>query len=269
MGEALSSAQNRMSSQQDGDPLPRNSRETGIDIPVLGQDDIHVWLASLDADASEMAAFFGVLSADEKERAGRYISEEARRRFITARGTLRSLLARYIHAAPRDIVFAYNKHGRPLVSLPAGKETVAFNLSHSAEKALYAISGGAPVGVDLERIRPLNVAGISRRFFAAAEANTLASLPAGQQEDAFFECWTRKEAFAKAQGTGLYLDLKQVEVSLGPDAPPRIVRVRGDDDGARHWSLHDIDAGAGFKAALAVKAVHTRLTQFSYPADAR
>lgn len=211
--------------------------------------------------------FRNVLSTDEKDRADRYLSEEARNCFIAARGTLRYILARHLSIEPTDIVFTYNSHGRPAVASPAEMSGTVFNLSHSANKALYVISGGAPVGVDLERIRSLDFAGISKRFFAPAEADTLASLPASEQSKAFFECWTRKEAFAKALGTGLYLDLAQVEVSLGPGVQPRVVRIRGSEQDAEKWSLHDIEAGEGFKAALAVKSRHARLESHNYPED--
>lgn len=234
---------------------------------VCCSDDIHVWLASFDLKGTEPTTFLNVLSADEKERADRYISAEARRRFVAARGTLRCLLARYLSTEPADIVFAYNSHGRPTVASPATKGDVVFNLSHSAEKVLYAISGGPEIGVDLERVRSMDFIGISKRFFSHAEAALLSSLPENGRREAFFECWTRKEAFVKAQGTGLHLDLSQVEVSLGPGVPPQIVRIRGNEADAGLWSLYDIDAGEGFKAALAVKSRRARLILRDYPPD--
>ncbi|MEI6970059.1 MAG: 4'-phosphopantetheinyl transferase superfamily protein [bacterium] len=235
----------------------------------FGPDNIHVWLAALDSSEADLAAFMGILSDDEKERADRYITGEARRRFITGRGILRRLLALYIPADPEEIVFAYNEYGRPVIAGPPDSNTVAFNLSHSAGGALYAISRGATVGVDLERVRTLDFLSISSRFFATSEAAALAALPGSEQMGAFFQCWTRKEACAKAQGTGLYLNLRDIEVSLGPGVPPTVVRLSGSTDAAAGWSLHDIDAGGEFKAALAVKAAKTHITRFMYPEDAR
>jgi len=235
---------------------------------IFGSDEVHVWRVSFDLSSPETVATRDVLSADERQRADRYISEEARRRFITARSTLRRILAHYLSADPADIVFAYNRYGRPVVDSPAEKRGVVFNLSHSAERALYAISGGTPVGVDVERMRPLDFTGISKRFFAPSEAATLASLPESDKIDAFYECWTRKEAFVKAQGTGLHLDLNQVVVTLGPGTPPQVVRIRRSEDDVGLWSLHDIDAGEGFKAALAVRSQNVKVIQRDYPADA-
>ena len=235
---------------------------------IFGSDEVHVWRVSFDLSRPETVATYEVLSADERQRADRYISEEARRRFIIDRSTLRRILAHYLLSDPADIVFAYNRYGRPVVDSPVEKRGVVFNLSHSAERALYAISGGTPVGVDVERMRPLDFTGISKRFFAPSEASVLAALPETGKIDAFYECWTRKEAFVKAQGTGLHLDLNQVVVTLGPDTPPQVVRIRESEDGADLWSLHDIDAGEGFKAALAVKSRNIKVIQRDYPADA-
>lgn len=248
---------------------PTSKRQnTGKSADIFGSDEtVHVWRVSFDLSNPESMAARDVLSADERQRADRYVSEEARRRFVTARSTLRHILARYLSTDPEEIVFAYNQYGRPVVDSPAEKRGVVFNLSHSAERALYAISGGAPVGVDVERMRPLDFTGISKRFFAPSEAAILAALPEPDKSDAFFECWTRKEALVKAQGTGLHLDLNQVVVTLGPDTPPHVVRIRGSEDAAGSWSLYDLDAGEGFKAALAVKSRNAKVIQRDYPDD--
>lgn len=245
----------------------RNSAGNEPENRICSPDDIHVWLVSFDFSESKLTSFRKVLSMDERERADRYLSEDARSSFIAARGTLRCILSRYLSTDPADIVFAYNGHGRPSVEFPPETSRTAFNLSHSANKALYAISSGVPVGVDVEKMRSLDFTGISKRFFAPTEAAALASLPATEQINAFFECWTRKEAFAKAMGTGLYLDLAQVEVSLGPGVPPRIVQIRGSEENVDNWSLHNIDAGEGFKAALAVESKHVRLIMQDQPTN--
>ncbi|MEI6810339.1 MAG: hypothetical protein WCN95_16590, partial [bacterium] len=119
---------------------------------VCSPDDIHVWLACFDFSKSKLTSFRKVLSKDEKTRADRYLSEEARNCFIAARGTLRCILSSYLSTDPADIVFAYNSHGRPSVEFPPETSGTVFNLSHSADKVLYAISSGVPVGVDVEQM---------------------------------------------------------------------------------------------------------------------
>lgn len=227
--------------------------------PACGPDEIHVWLVCFESCPLDIASLRNLLSNDERERADRYIQEDAQRCFIAARGILRRILAGYLGTDPAGLVFTYNEHGRPAIASPAKRLGIVFNLSHSGDMALYAVSGGPPVGVDLERMRPMDFMGIATRFFTPAEAAVLATLPEAERTAAFFECWTRKEAFAKAQGTGLHLDLRQVEVSLGPGVPPHILHIRGDEADTGNWSLHDIDAGRGFKAALAVRSRSARV----------
>ena len=232
---------------------------------VLNPDEIHVWQASLELSDSQTAALLETLSPDEKMRSERYISGEAKNRFIAARGVLRNLLSRYLTKRAADIRIAYNENGRPVHAASGEKDQVIFNISHSGGKALFAFSAGIPLGIDLEIIRSdLDFVGIADRFFAPGEASALASLPEAARKDAFFLCWTRKEAFVKARGSGLHLNLNQVEVSLRPGEPPVIVRADEETSDLSGWSLHDIDAGNGFKAAIEVKATWPRLVQFDY-----
>ena len=235
---------------------------------TIEPDDVNIWHASLDLPAEQIEALGGALSPDERERAGRFVRAADSRRFIAGRGILRSLLSRATGVEPSSVSFAYNEYGRPFLAPVSGLPMVIFNVSHSAGKALYALSARAPVGIDLERIRPSpNFSGIAERFFTPAEASALRSLPERQRLDAFFTCWTRKEAFVKAVGKGLYSRLDHVEVSLLPGEPPAILRIADGGEDARDWRMFDIDAGDGYKAAVAVKSRHPRLITHQFHVD--
>jgi 4'-phosphopantetheinyl transferase len=179
------------------------------------------------------------LNPDERRRAGRFHFEIHRRRFIAARGMLRELLARYLAAAPAAIEFSYNLYGKPAV------EGVHFNLSHSDHLAIYAVSRTREVGVDIERINPTFAdEQIPEHYFSPAEVRTLRSLPKERQTEAFFNCWTRKEAYVKARGLGLSLELHSFDVTLAPGEPAAFLR------GVEGWSIESLDPAPGFAAAV-------------------
>ncbi len=120
-------------------------------------------------------------------------------------------------------------------------DAIRFNVSHSHGVALYAVTRGRKVGIDLERIRfDLAVAEIAERFFSRREVATLRTLPTEMQRQAFFRCWTRKEAYIKARGEGLSLPLDQFDVSLAPGEPAAVLSTPRDPSEASRWSLQEL-----------------------------
>jgi 4'-phosphopantetheinyl transferase len=219
-------------------------REAG---PVDGE--VHVW--SVDLDGVAEAEVASSLSADERERAGRFRFERDRRRFVVARGLLRRLVGRYLDREPASVRFGYGPRGKPSVAAGDG---IRFNLSHSAGLALLAFAWRREVGVDVERLRPVPEAeDIARRYFSPWEESELRRLPGGEREAAFFRCWTRKEAFVKATGDGLSRPLDAFDVTLAPGEPARLVRVAGEAEAARRFWIEDVSPRRGFAAALAVE----------------
>ena len=230
--------------------------------PVLAQTDVHVWRFPLNQPDAVVSAFRQILADDEQARADRFHFEVDRRHFIAARGCLRTLLSRYVKVPPEKIRFGYSDHGKPrLVCSSAPEQLVHFNVTHSEGLALYALTRVGEVGVDLERIRP-EFAGtdIARRFFSPAEVACLETLPREMWPAAFFNCWTRKEAFIKAKGVGLSLPLNEFDVTLAPTEPAAVLRTGWDEGEAALWSLRAIDASPGYAAAVALRAHDWRLT---------
>jgi 4'-phosphopantetheinyl transferase len=216
---------------------------------------IRVWRIDLDRTEGETAALGALLSADERARADRFRFPIDQRRFTAARGLLRVLLGRTIGSPPQEIEFSYGTRGKPGLRRPADSG-LEFNLTHSHGLALVATSWGRSVGIDLEfHRREFDFRGIAGRFFTPQESAQIEALPEDARRPAFFRGWTRKEAFLKARGDGLWLGLDQFEVSIDPAAPARLVRTAWDPDEARRWTLHDLEVAAGFSAALAVEGV--------------
>lgn len=218
---------------------------------TLPPDEAHVWRARLDVMAE---SFRESLQPDERERAERFYFAEHRRRFIARRRILRYILGRYLGQDPAELRFEYGPRGKPALS----GRPLYFNLSHSEEMALFAVTRHREVGVDIEHIQPrINPAEIAKHSFSAAEKAELNSLPPDQQLIAFFNGWTRKEAYIKARGEGLALPLPEFDVSLGH--PAALLATRDDPQEAARWTMIALDPGPGYAAALVVEGDGWRL----------
>jgi len=236
--------------------------------PMLGADDVHVWAAALDIPEADAALLWQTLSADERARALRFRFDRDRRHYLASRGFLRYLLAQYLGSRPADLQFSYSSYGKP--ALQDGGP--AFNISHSHGLALLAVSRDRAVGVDVEFCRadanaryPIASLEIARQFFSLAEVEALCRLPPEAQVEAFFSCWTRKEAFVKALGEGLSYPLKDFDVSLAPGEPAALLHVRSDPATIHRWQLIDLAPAPGYVAALAVAGQPVRVSAWRWP----
>jgi 4'-phosphopantetheinyl transferase len=233
---------------------------------VLGCDEVHVWRATLDQPVSQIQSFRRNLAADEQARAERFHFERDHEHFVVARGVLRAILGRYLNQAPEGISFCYSSHGKPALAGESGGDAIRFNVSHSHGIALYAVTRGREVGVDLEHIRSnLAVAEIAERFFSRREVAMLRTLLTEAQREAFFRCWTRKEAYLKARGEGLSLPLDQIDVSPAPGEPGAVPGTQPDSSETFRWSLQELAPAPGYVAALAVEGRGWRLACWQWP----
>ena len=209
---------------------------------------VHVWAANLDSQRSTDA-----LSPDERERIARFHHPEDRQRHAAARAALRELLGEYAAIDPGAVRFSYGPRGKPSLAEPT--DGIHFNLSHSEAVAVYAVALGAEVGVDIERVRPSDdLEDVARDYFSAREVAALLALPAALRPRAFFDCWTRKEAYIKAVGDGLACPLDRFEVTLAPGDPARLLTIDGDETAAERWTMWAFETLPGFSAALAIEA---------------
>lgn len=230
--------------------------------PWLPPGEVHVWRCALDPPAAELEQLRALLSPEEAARAARFHFEADRRAFVAARGYLRRLLGGYLGQSPASVELRCGSHGKPEVAGTA----VGFNLSHSGGAALFAFAREADVGVDLERHRAdLAQLEIAEHFFSPAEVAALRSVPESGRQEAFFDCWTRKEAFIKALGEGLSHPLDSFDVALLPGEPARLLATRPDPEEASRWTLRSLDVGRGWSAALAVRGGGWKVTCFAGP----
>jgi 4'-phosphopantetheinyl transferase len=216
---------------------------------------VRLWTLSLRLAPHALARAQSLLAPDEAERAARFTFEDGRHRAIAGRGQLRAILGRSLGADPAALEFAYGPRGKPALAGPWAGAGWHFNLAHSGDLALLALTRAGPVGVDLERIRPVtDSTRLVSRFFSPREDAAFRALPEEQKPAAFLRLWTRKEAWLKATGEGITQSLGQVEVSFLPGEPPRLLSLPGGPEALSGWRLHDVDAGPACVAALATVA---------------
>lgn len=225
---------------------------------LLSDADIHVWRADLQNE-HVARSLEHLLAADEIQRANRFRFPEHRRRFILARACLRQILAAYLGIEPQAVSFTYSPEGKPSLA-QQHNSSVFFNVSHSLDIAAFAMTRGHRVGVDVEMIRrDIDVDEIPKRFFSSAEEKTLAALEGEAKFRGFFNCWTRKEAYVKAVGSGLSLPLRDFDVSLAPGDPPRLLATRPLAQQAGAWSMASLDFGEMCAAAVVVEGKISKL----------
>lgn len=227
--------------------------ETPPENVSLNLEEVHIWGVSLEQSDECLTAFRATLSEDEHARAARFKFERHQRRFIASQGYLRYILGQYLQQPPNLLEFGRTERGKPFLNALNAKK-LKFNVSHSHELAVYAIMQKHEIGIDVEYLRPMpDAEQIATRFFSPHEQNALLALPPEQRVRAFFACWTRKEAFIKAIGEGLYHPLDQFSVSIALDEPARLIQIATNPLGTRSWTLHAFTPAPGYVAALAVR----------------
>ncbi len=194
------------------------------------------------------------MSADELERAGQFRFPKDRNDFIVSHGILREILAGYLDINPDGLRFIYNAYGKPSLEVEGKSTNFHFNLSHSQELALFAVTQVGRIGVDVEFIRhEVAVDRTPESAFSPSEIESLRSLPEELQAKAFFQCWTLKEVFIKARGQGLSIPLDQFDVWFLPSQPVRLLNKQWDTEEALQWTLRDLDVGDDYTAAIAIE----------------
>lgn len=221
---------------------------------TLSANEVHLWRIDLDALASSESRWRSLLCQDELIRADRFHFARDRQNFTVTRAFLRILLGSYIDSDPNQIKFDYGENQKPSLSPCLSTAKVNFNVSHSGGKALLGFARQMAIGVDVEQIRNnFDPDALACRFFSPTEQEALAGLPKLEKTKGFFRCWTRKEAYIKAHGSGLSLPLNQFDVSIEVGESKALLATRPDSMAAALWSIREVDSGPGYVAAVCAK----------------
>ena len=217
-------------------------------------DGIELWLVEGPGTESERSTLYELLSTDERERASGFKVADARDSFIVSRGYLRTILGDALAGAPDSLRLDEGGHGKPFLVGAHADSGIEFNVSHSGDLFLYAVSRGRTVGVDIERKKDtLSVEAIAQRYFAPEEARLLLELAPEQRLPGFYRCWTRKEAYLKAKGTGLTTKLHAFEVTFQPDVPPALLHTEIKGEDPSDWRVFEVPVPDGYVAALVAR----------------
>jgi 4'-phosphopantetheinyl transferase len=223
---------------------------------------VDIWIVDLNQAATE-APGASILSIDEQERAARFHFEKDRIHFSRCRSALRNLLAVYLTMPPDEIHFDYQANGKPQLAAEKNPNALQFNVSHSGGLALIAIGSEHRLGVDIEKMRrDIDAERLAERFFSVRERAGLREFADDLRVRGFFACWTRKEAFLKATGTGLSFPLADFSVTTHPDRSPELEELEGDLDVGKQWLLKDLGVGDDHHATVAIEHPQARIETY-------
>ena len=231
----------------------------------LSENLVHIWKARIyDSVLDIEKLHMEILSPEEKQRASRLRSAKDRIRFIVSRSLLRKSLSHYLDASPSEVRFTYNKYGKPNIDPEYHPENIRFNLSHSENLALYAITQNREIGIDVEYIRKVDKADkIVSRFFSKEEGEFYHSQPNKKKNWAFFTLWTRKEAYSKARGMGIGLPTKEFDLQLVPPDIEHTDHIQTKNKDSK-WSLINIEIDSDYLAALATEGNDFEISHWKF-----
>jgi 4'-phosphopantetheinyl transferase len=221
---------------------------------MISSNEIHIWRFYQEETNSQIETLQAILSRDELARSEKFHFEKDRKKFILTRGMLRKLLGSYLGKDPQQVRFNYSSFGKPFLAFDSENDNISFNLSHSGEIALYAITRNQKIGIDVEQIGDhTDVMAIAKKFFSPGEIGEMEKANEKNRTQLFFRYWTRKEAFVKALGKGVSLPMERLDVSLLNKISP-IVKLTVENNETACLYVQDLFPGDGYAAAIATEA---------------
>lgn len=195
----------------------------------LNRNTVHIWV--VDTNCNSLPSF---LSAPEKKRWNGFYFPQDKQTFYQSHNALRLILSQYLSEKPGEIEYESTSFGKPFLK----NKRLQFNLSHTDTMAVIAVTEDAEIGVDIESLhRKVEYDDLAKRFFCEAEYQKLVQVYTDEKRNAFFNCWTRKEAFIKAVGEGLSYPLNDFEVTLLSHEPVQINHIQQDLETPKQWTL--------------------------------
>lgn len=224
----------------------------------LAENEAHIWRIALFQKDKVLEFSADLLDENEKSKAAKFRFERDRRNYIAAHGAMREILGFYLECCPKKIEFTTNYYGKPF--LRRNQTDINFNMSHSHEWALLALTKGKKIGVDIELIRAeIAEQNLAEQIFSPLENETLRNLPEKLRLKAFFDCWTRKEAFIKAVGKGLSYPLEEFAVSCAPHQSAMLLSINNSSDEVENWHIKELNVGENYAAAAAIESKQLKL----------
>lgn len=213
---------------------------------------IHIWHIPLHTASSQVS---GVLSAQEKALADRIHHLPTQSRFLITKAATRHILSSYLQLAPEDICFEQTQTKKPFIAHAQNPHQIQFNITHSHEVALCAVTEKIPVGIDVEYKRPLlDKQRLVERFFHPEEVIAFKNTPKAQQEDLFFRLWTAKEALLKAIGCGIHGFTAETHMRINPLSQVQLCELPEPFGSTREWWFDDVPISAEYTSTYAIRS---------------
>ena len=229
----------------------------------LEGNEVHIWRLEPEPTVEH---YLELLSADERERAARFRFPHLTHSFVADHGRIRLILGDYAGVDARGLEFVCNEFGKPEVANLSAP--LRFNLSHTEGMSMLAVALDTAVGIDIEAVRPMDDwLGVAQSHFSPREIAVLNETEQSDRQNAFFRCWTRKEAFLKAHGRGLSIPLDSFAVSVAAEATPALLECTWGPEETKRWSLMSLDVGTKFAGALAVEGKDWKIRYFDWVED--
>jgi 4'-phosphopantetheinyl transferase len=227
---------------------------------ALAPGDVHVWVTHINRPPNDIHRANAYLSSEERDKAQRFHFSADAERHIIGRALARRLVGHLLEVQPTALHFREDTFGKPQIVDAQNSRGLRFNISHSGDLVLVALTLGREVGVDVEQIDPtVELEEIAAHMFCPGERDDLMSLPPDQKLRGFFRCWCRKEAFIKASGKGLAMPLDQFDVALRRAEPVVVAAPRADATEQKQWTVRDLDVGPSHAAAVAAEGLDWRV----------
>jgi 4'-phosphopantetheinyl transferase len=228
----------------------------------ISKNEIHVYKAFSETSENKLNYFLDLLDTDEKNKADRFKFAKHRNNFISFRAYLRIILSEYLNTHPAKITFSYADKGKPFIS----DSEIKFNISHSDNFAVYAVTSQIEIGIDTEKIKELpDALSIAKNYFSEMEVKQFSEVNENNYKQAFYNCWTRKEAFIKAIGEGLSFPLADFSVSFMPGEAPEMKWIKDKPEESLLWTIINIDLEKEFISSLAIRSNQIRLIEKEIP----
>jgi len=231
--------------------------------PSISGEEVHIYYVSISSVENQIPILKNYLTDEEEKKIMKFIFEKDRKCHMISRSVLKDILSRYLSIKAEDVIFTYNDYGKPFLGNKINNAEINFNLSHSGDMIIYAFSTGRSIGVDVQEIRNMDSTDdIFKRYFSDYENSIFDTLPVELKTGAFYSCWTRKEAYVKAHGSGLSFPLDKFSVSFLPGKDAELLHDEFND--VSGWTLKEIFSSPDYTAALAVEGNNIKYRYYKW-----
>ena len=212
---------------------------------------VHVWHLTIHNTVQDMLKYSDCLSPPEINRSRKFNFEKDRLAYLARHVFLRKVLACYLDIDCGQIHFRNNAYGKPFIDINENTNHINFNLSKSHDHVLLAVTRNRSIGCDIEKHdKALDIRAIAGNFFSAEDIKHI--LESDNRHRKFFDYWSAKEAYIKAQGKGLSIPLNQFTLLMGMNGDIEILENNASTDNSGDWRIKQLNIRHGFSTAIAV-----------------